>query len=384
MGESGFAITLLSQSDRMNAATKENQNIMANPANPLTLPTPPTMKGDTTFEDEEEEELEEEVLDLKDDKTYHDFITNVVEHKEIAEEDEKLDGDFVVEDQENQPPAVVDDNKEEEGAESDGSSTLTEDEDDADEKEVVQACSDVLETKIPKEALREAEKRFPHFWRTKHALKTEYMEGAYQEEQDPDYEPEKDKEVDLDDTQDAGDEESAALETSANAGGEDWRQAEEVELEGDDEPDEFEEEEDPEAMKAELTELEAEKEKDLKGEVSGLVEMVEYMTVVVGDQVSSAEAKPAAEDSGSVASPVSSPVAVADTAASEADHADDGGEADDEGEDMEDEQNIGELELDGYVSAEDPDFPEPSEEDFEAANDSHPDTDDEMAVEHME
>ena len=92
-------------------------------------------------------------------------------------------------------------------------------------------------------------------------------------------------------------------------------------------------------MKAELNKLEAEKEKDLKGEVSGLVEMVEYMTVVVGDQVSSA-AKPA-EESGSVASPFSSPVAVADTAASEADHADDNGEADDEGEDMEDEQNIG-------------------------------------------
>ena len=36
-------------------------------------------------------------------------------------------------------------------------------------------------------------------------------------------------------------------------------------------------------MKAELSDLKAEKEKDLKSDVDGLVEMVEYMTVVTED-----------------------------------------------------------------------------------------------------
>merc|ERR1712029_412643 len=274
----------LPRSDNMNGASTAAKESIKGMASPPARADVVNGGGDAglTRTEEERAELEDEVQDLRDDRTYHDFIANIVEDKEIVAEEEELDPDFL-------PPPVVDDKEDQDGAESDISSTLTDFEDDEGEDEkVVPGCSNV-ESKIPPEALREAEKRFPHFWRTKHALKTEYREGAYQEEQDPDYEPEKDKEVDLDDTQHAGDEESAALETSANAGGEEWRQAEEVELDGDDEPDEFEEEEeDPEAMKAELNELEAEKEKDLKGEVSGLVEMVEYMTVVVGDQVSSA------------------------------------------------------------------------------------------------
>ena len=68
-------------------------------------------------------------------------------------------------------------------------------------------------------------------------------------------------------------------------------------------------------MKAELNELEAEKEKDLKGKVSGLFKIVKYKTDVVGDQVSSA-AKLA--DSGSVASPISFPSPLSSARSSDA------------------------------------------------------------------
>ena len=43
------------------------------------------------------------------------------------------------------------------------------------------------------------------------------------------------------------------------------------------------EEEDEDVMKAELDDLKAEKERDLKSDVDGLAEMVEYMTVVVSE-----------------------------------------------------------------------------------------------------
>merc|ERR1712212_1139577 len=210
--------------DSMNgasAAATENQNGLASP------PTLPVDEGvdvsQVSLDEETRAELEEEVEDLKDDRTYHDFINNVVDHKEIAEEDEAVDGDFVVEETQllAQSAAIEKGAAAEEvqdGAESDSSSTLTDFEEEEDvEKAYVEACGDAgIEIKIPKEALRDAEKRFPHFWRTKHAIKTEYREGDYVEEQDPDYEPEKDKEaVDLDDTQD---EESGevALENSGN------------------------------------------------------------------------------------------------------------------------------------------------------------------------
>merc|ERR1711962_1588701 len=84
--------------DMMNgasAAATENQNGLASP------PTLPVDEGvdvsQVSLDEETRAELEEEVEDLKDDRTYHDFINNVVDHKEIAEEDEAVDGDFVVE-----------------------------------------------------------------------------------------------------------------------------------------------------------------------------------------------------------------------------------------------------------------------------------------------
>jgi len=357
--------------DTMNgtaAATTERINGLASPSSKPVDGTNGHADVSAASDDHEEEsDLEEEVQDLKDDRTYHDFIHNVVEHKEIAEEDETVDGDFVVEQEKegedgDQQAAQPDGDASEDGDES----TLTDFEDDDDDEKVgdpvesAAAAGDGLEVKIPLQSIKEASARFPHFWRTKHAIKTEYREGDYAEDQDPDYEPENDKEAaNLDDTQDE-ETADAALATA----GDDWRQTDEQELESDQEKDEFEEEEeDPEAMKAELDDLQAEKEKDLTGDVDGLVEMVEYMTVV----------NPATE-SGSAASPAD----VADNAASEQQ------EEGSEGEDMETAQTIGELELDGYVSAEDPDFPEPSKDDFDAASDSQPDSDDEMTVERTE
>merc|ERR1712029_929955 len=329
----------LPRSDNMNGASTAAKESIKGMASPPARADVVNGGGDAglTRTEEERAELEDEVQDLRDDRTYHDFIANIVEDKEIVAEEEELDPDFL-------PPPVVDDKEDQDGAESDISSTLTDFEDDEGEDEkVVPGCSNV-ESKIPPEALREAEKRFPHFWRTKHAFKTHYREGHYQEEKDPDYKPEQDKEaVDLDDSQD---EESA--EADVENSGDDRRSTPEAELDSDREEEEFEE--DPEAMKAELNELQTKKEKDLKGDVDGLVEMVEYMTVVDMDHVAEdQDEQPGVEG-------------------------------------MEDEQTIGDLELDGYVSAEDPDFPEPSKEDFEAASDSQPETDDddEMADQGME
>merc|ERR1712029_981521 len=301
----------LPRSDNMNGASTAAKESIKGMASPPARADVVNGGGDAglTRTEEERAELEDEVQDLRDDRTYHDFIANIVEDKEIVAEEEELDPDFL-------PPPVVDDKE----------------------------CSNV-ENKIPPEALKEAEKRFPHFWRTKHAFKTHYREGGhYEEEKDPDYKPEEDKEaVDLDDSQD---EESA--EADVENSGDDRRSTPEAELDSDREEEEFEE--DPEAMKAELNELQTKKEKDLKGDVDGLVEMVEYMTVVDMDHVAEdQDEQPGVEG-------------------------------------MEDEQTIGDLELDGYVSAEDPDFPEPSKEDFEAASDSQPETDDddEMADQGME
>lgn len=352
------------------AAAAEQSNGLTSPTSKPANGMSVVRNGSTASDIDDEEvraELEEEVQDLRDDRTYHDFIHNVVDNKKIAEEDENSDEDFIVEDEEDGEEG--EEKEGEEGSDGDESSLS-----DFDEDEKVVDCAaggDVV--KIPKEALRDAEKRFPHFWRTKHAIKTQYREDDYEEEQDSDYEPDNDKEAaNLDDTQDEETAEGAVLETSGKE--DDWRKTDEVELDSDNEKEDSEDEDDPEVMKAELDELHAEKEKDLKGDVDGLVEMVEYMTVVN---------QPESESD-------VTPVDVADTAAAAgsdnevAEEDDDSGAtADDEGEEMQT-QTIGELELDGYVSEEDPDFPRPSREEWDAAEDSQPDTDDEMTVERMQ
>jgi len=306
--------------------------------------------GCSDEEDDERAELEAEVEHLVADKTYHDFIQHVVQHKEIPDEDATTDGDFVVDLPE--PVAKQVDEDEEEDQDVDSDSTLT----DGEEFEDAQENLD-QETKIPKEALVEAQKRFPNFWRFKHAMNTEYREGDYAEEQDPDYEPEKDTDaVNLDDSQD----EAAIADVSVNSGNalpdsttgggedEEWRQTEEVEINSDQEKEDDSEDED--VMKAELTELNAERDRDLKHDVDGLVEMVEYMTVVVSEEGAQAAAEAAA-----------------------------GTEANEETEEMEDEdqgQTILELDVEGYVSGEDPDFAV-GEEVLDAASDSDINTDDE-------
>jgi len=323
--------------------------------------------GDVLNDDDFEEErleLESELQDLAEDKTYHDFITNVVSHKEIVEEDESTDPAFVAPDSGRATG--------EEGAvEVSDVSTLTdEDEDDEedDNGEEIADIEDGSDIKIPKEALEDAKKRFPAYWRFKHAMKTEYREGDYKEDEDADYKPEEDVEaVDLNDTQDEEleeeEEDDGAAATAAGAeDGEAWRgQDAEVDSEDDDK------DEDAELEESELDVLKAEQGKDLKTEVDGLVEMVEYMTVVTEDGKTVSAAP---QD-------VSNSEAVEDE--------DEEGMEEDEGEDQP-EQTILELDVDGYVSGEDPDF-KPEKEMLDAASESD-DTDDEdlnkSGVERME
>ena len=77
--------------------------------------------------------------------------------------DESLTADpaFVVDE-----PEQVEAKEEDDEDDEDSDSTLT----DAEEFEDALENADE-ETKIPKEALEEAQKRFPNFWRFKHALK---------------------------------------------------------------------------------------------------------------------------------------------------------------------------------------------------------------------
>merc|ERR1719295_2340816 len=197
------------------AATEQGNGLTSpssKPANGMSV----VRNGSTASEDIEDEEvraeLEEEVQDLRDDRTYHDFIHNVVDNKKIAEEDENSDEDFIVEGEEDGEEGEEKEQGED-GSDGDESNLSDFDED---EKVAAVNCAgehgDVV--KIPKEALRDAEKRFPHFWRTKHAIKTQYREDDYEEEQDPDYEPDNDKEAaNLDDTQDEETAEGAVLET---------------------------------------------------------------------------------------------------------------------------------------------------------------------------
>lgn len=302
-------------------------------------------KDITSDEEEEREELEAEVHDLKTDKFYHDFLSAVVQHKEILDESLTADPAFVVD----EPEQV--EAKEEDDEDSD--STLT----DAEEFEDALENADE-ETKIPKEALEEAQKRFPNFWRFKHALNTEYREGEYKEDLDPDYKPDKDADaVDLDDTQD--EEEFIPFDpnngnlpdsTTEGAGDEEWRQQpEEVELEEEDEKeDELEDDDDGEDMTAEVTALQAEMHKDLKSDINGLVDMVEYMTVVASEGNDAAAA-----------------------AAAEGDE-----EQGDEMEEEEQGQTILEVDVEGYASGEDPDFVV-AQDVLDHASDSDIHTDDE-------
>lgn len=301
-------------------------------------------KDITSDEEEEREELEAEVHDLKTDKFYHDFLTAVVQHKEILDESVTADPPFVVDE-----PEQVEAKEEDEG---DSDSTLT----DAEEFEDALENADE-ETKIPKEALEEAQKRFPNFWRFKHALNTEYREGEYKEDQDPDYKPDKDADAfDLDDTQDEDefipfDPNNGNLpdSTTEGADAEEWRQQpEEVELEEEDErEDELEDDEDDgEDMTAEVTALQAEMYKDLKSDINGLVDMVEYMTVVASDGAAAATAEGDEE------------------------------QGEEEMEEEEQGQTILEVDVEGYVSGEDPDFVV-AQDVLDHASDSDIHTDDE-------
>jgi len=318
--------------------------------------------NDEDFE-EERLELENELQDLVEDKTYHDFIANVVNHKEIVEEDESTDPAFVAPDSGRATG--------EGGAvEVSDVSTLTDDEEDdeeVDEGEEIADVEDGSDIKIPKEALEENKKRFPPYWRFKHALKTEYREGDYKEDEDADYKPEEDIEAaDLNDTQDEDLEEEDEATPAAAEGGEAWRgqDAEDAEVDSEDDKDE---DEDAELEESELDALKAEQGKDLKTEVDGLAEMVEYMTVVT-------------EDGKTVSA---APQDVSNTEAAEDE--DDEGMEEDEGEEQP-EQTILELDVDGYVSGEDPDF-KPEKEMLDAASESD-ETDDEdlnkSGVERME
>jgi len=316
--------------------------------------------NDEDFE-EERLELENELQDLVEDKTYHDFIANVVNHKEIVEEDESTDPAFVAPDSGRATG--------EGGAvEVSDVSTLTDDDEDDEEVSEGEEIADVEDSsdiKIPKEALEENKKRFPHFWRLKHAMKTEYREADYKEDEDADYKPEEDIEAaDLNDTQDEDLEEDDA--TPAAEGGEAWRgqATEDAEVDSEDDKDE---DEDAELEESELDALKAEQGKDLKTEVDGLTEMVEYMTVVT-------------EDGKTVSA---APQDVSNTEAAEDE--DEEGMEEDAGEEQP-EQTILELDVDGYVSGEDPDF-KPEKEMLDAASESD-DTDDEdlnkSGVERME
>merc|ERR1712111_56848 len=100
-----------------------------------------------------------------------------------------------------------------------------------------------------------------------------------------------------------------------------------------DSEDDKDEDEDAELGESELDALKAEQGKDLKTEVDGLAEMVEYMTVVTED--------------GKTVSAAPQDVSNTETAEDE----DEDGMEEDEGEDQP-EQTILELDVDGYVSGE--------------------------------
>lgn len=275
--------------------------------------------NESAEEDDVREELEREVDALMADKVYHEFVENVVTHKVIAEEEH--DGDYEVEEE------VVDGggdaNEEDAGALSDSSSsTLTDAEDYEDAQEE-------LDVKIPKDALMEAQQRFPPFWRLKHAMKAESMTD-YKSDEDPDYKTEEEEDND----------EEQEIKTADEAG--EWRKGEaddqeeaiEADIAGssDDESIGEEEDIDVDAMRAEVAVLNYEKSKDLKDDVDGLVEMVEYMTL-----------PPSAAEDASCAGAVEDQEDM-----DEEDVADAAG------------QSILELDVDGYVSDEDPDFkPDP-------------------------
>jgi len=277
-------------------------------------------------EDDVREELEREVDALMADRVYHDFVENVVTHKEIKEDD--TDGDFVADE------VGEGDAGEDAGALSDSStSTLTDPEDYEDAQEQV-------EVKIPKQALMEAEQRFPPFWRMKHAMKNESM-TEYKSDEDPDYKTDEEDDDDKESSEEVNPD-GQMMKT------EEWRSSgpdglAEASAEGDhggvdaidssgDESEDFDED----VMKAEVDELKVEMSRDLQDDVDGLAEMVEYMTLPPS---SAGETLAAA------------------AAAAEAVLEDE--------EDMEEEtaaagQSILELDVDGYVSGEDPDFkPDP-------------------------
>jgi len=258
-------------------------------------------------EDAVREELEREVDLLMADKVYHDFVDCVVTHKEIVED--ANDGDFEA-DEEVAIEEVGGGDVIAEGvaaAESDTStSTLTDDEDYEDAQE---------EVKIPKQALMEADQRFPPFWRLKHAMKNELT--AYKSDEDPDYDSEED-----DDGSQDNEDAMKTVEFQEHRGGEAAGSDELIESSDDDQEDEA-------MMKAEVDELKAESARDLQPDVDGLVEMVEYMTLP----------------------PEASGVAVESIEDDEEQMEEEAGQAG---------QSILELDVDGYVSGEDPDFkPDP-------------------------
>lgn len=272
-------------------------------------------------EDDVREELEREVDALMADKVYHEFVDHVVTQKVIAEEEH--DGDYEVEEE------AVDgggDADEHAGALSDSSSsTLTDAEDYEDAQEE-------LEVKIPKEALMEAQQRFPHFWRVKHAMKAESMTD-YKSDEDPDYKTEEEEE-------DGDEQEVKTVAAAVGAETGEWRKGSDDEaIEGDiaassdDDDESIGEDIDVDAMKAEVAVLKDESCRDLQDDVDGLVEMVEYMTLPPSSAAEGASCTGAVDEE--------------DMDEEDADVAAAG-------------QSILELDVDGYVSDEDPDFkPDP-------------------------
>jgi len=304
----------------------------------------PLKEEESADEDDVREELEREVDALMADKVYHDFVENVVNQKVIV--DEEHDGDYEVEEE------AVDgggDANDDAGALSDSSSsTLTDFEDYEDAQEE-------LEVKIPKQALMEAQQRFPPFWRVKHAMKAESMTD-YKSDEDPDYKTEEEEEdQELEQEVKPAVVVGAATEAGAWRKGDDDQEAIEADVDASTEDDDEsigEDFIDEDAMKAEVVQLKDESCRDLQDDVDGLVEMVEYMTL-----------PPSTEEAGTVV-----PAAAASGAAAidEEDMDEEDGitttEAAEAG------QSILELDVDGYVSDEDPDF-KPDPEILERTND---------------
>jgi len=295
-------------------------------------------EANSSDDDEDREELEREVDALMADKVYHDFVDNVAKNKEIADEDD--DGDFENLGETVAASAAAGDADDEDDASSEAS-TLT----DPDEYE--DAVEDVgVEVKIPKEALLEAEKRFPPFWRLKHALKNESM-TEYKSDEDPDFEANEDEEQVESPTTKAAtttEEQANKDQEQMNAAAAEWVGHRDVDggAGGDGHQDEelnsstSEDEDDEASMKAEVDTLMDESSRPIQDDVvDGLVEMVEYMTLPPS-------AATAADGEGCQAA------------------------ADDDEEHMEEMEEEGDqpggqsILVDGYVSGEDPDFkPDP-------------------------